>query len=37
VDFEDDDIFDDMDDIEIFSLQEQLNKSLDMFNRFNKY
>ena len=33
----DDDIFDDMDDIEIFSLQEQLNKSLDMFNRFNKY
>ena len=39
VDFEDneDDIFDDMDEIEIFSIQEQLNKSLDMFNRFNKY
>ena len=37
VDFEDDDIFDDMDEIEISSLQEQLNKSLDMFNRFNKY
>jgi hypothetical protein len=37
VDFEDDDIFDDMDEIEIFSIQEQLNKSLDMFNRFKNY
>ena len=39
VDFEDydDDIFDDMDDIEIVSIHEQLDKSLDMFKRFKKY
>jgi hypothetical protein len=39
VDFEDneDDIFDDMDEIDVFSIQEQLNKSLDMFNRFKNY
>jgi hypothetical protein len=39
VDFEDneDGIFDDMDEIDVFSIQEQLNKSLDMFNRFKNY
>jgi hypothetical protein len=39
VDFEDydNDIFDDMDDIEIVSIHEQLDKSLDMFKRFKKY
>ena len=39
VDFEDydDDIFDDMDDIEIMSIHEQLDKTLDMFNRFKRY
>ena len=39
VDFEDydEDIFDDMDDIEIVSIHEQIDKSLDMFKRFKKY
>jgi hypothetical protein len=39
VDFEyyDEDIFDDMDDIEVVSIHEQLDKSLDMFKRFKKY
>jgi len=39
VDFEDydDDIFDDMEDIDIVSIHEQLDKSLDMFKRFKKY
>lgn len=33
----DDDIFDDMEDIDIVSIHEQLDKSLDMFKRFKKY
>ena len=39
VDFEDydDDIFDDMGDIEIMTIHEQLDKTLDMFKRFKKY
>jgi hypothetical protein len=39
VDFEDydDDIFDDMNEIDIISIHEQLNNTLDMFNRFKKY
>ena len=39
VDFEDydEDIFDDMDEIEMLTIHEQLEKTLDMFNRFKKY
>jgi len=39
VDFEDydDDIFDDMEEIDIMEIHEQLNNTLDMFNRFKKY
>ena len=33
----DDDIFDDMGDIEIMTIHEQLDKTLDMFKRFKKY
>jgi hypothetical protein len=39
-DYDDEDIFDDMEDmgdIEIMAIHEQLNKTLDMFDRFKKY
>lgn len=37
VNYELDDLFDELDEEESFHIQEQLNKTIDMFRRFNKY
>ncbi len=37
INYELDDLLDELDDEESFHIQEQLNKTIDMFRRFNKY